>query len=82
MSKSPEEKISIPILGWFYNHATGYEFESELQFKGVLSDDKFKSLDLDKLWEIVGPHLKDLIKEYLEGYEGDAGEQLWRAQGE
>lgn len=69
MSRSPEEKISIPILVWLRDNAGDYNFESNLQFKGILSDDEFKNLDLDKLWDLVAPNLKDLIKDYLWSYQ-------------
>ena len=79
---SSEEIIARPIVSWFEEYASAYNFEPNGQFFRELDDDKFKNLDLDKLWELVGPHLKDLIKEYLEYYEGDGGEQVWRAKGE
>ena len=81
MSKSSEEIIARPIVSWFEKHASYYEFNSNEEFNEKLDDDEFKNLDLDKLWEIVGPYLKDLIKDYLECYESDDGEQVWEAQG-
>lgn len=69
MSNSSEEKISIPILVWFRDNAGDYNFESNLQFDEILSDDEFKNLDLDKLWDLVAPNLKDLIKDYLRFYQ-------------
>ena len=69
MSNSPEEKISVPILVWFRDNAGDYNFESNLQFDEILSDDEFKNLDLDKLWDLVAPNLKDLIKDYLRFYQ-------------
>lgn len=69
MSNSPEEKISVPILVWFRDNAGEYNFESNLQFDEILSDDEFKNLDLDKLWDLVAPNLKDLIKDYLRFYQ-------------
>ena len=69
VSNSPEEKISVPILVWFRDNAGDYNFESNLQFDEILSDDEFKNLDLDKLWDLVAPNLKDLIKDYLRFYQ-------------
>ena len=77
MSKSSEEIIARPIVSWFKEYASAYNFEPNGQFLRELDDDKFKNLDLDKLWELVGPCLKDLIKEYLESYQGSAGETIW-----
>ena len=78
MSKSSEEIIAQEIVSWFEEYASAFSnFEPNEEFCDTLDDDEFKNLDLDKLWEIVGPHLKDLIKEYLECYEGSNGEQVW-----
>lgn len=68
MSNSPEEKISVPILVWFRDNASSYNFEPDIQFKDVLSDDEFKYLDLDKLWKLVAPHLQNLVEDYLRYY--------------
>ncbi len=73
MSNSPEEKISTPILVWFRDNASYYNFEPDRQFKGILSDDEFKYLDLDKLWKLVAPNLQNLVEDYLRFYK----DKLW-----
>lgn len=75
---SSEEKIARPIVSWFKEYASAYKFEPDLQFSNKLDDDAFKNLDLDKLWDLVSPHLKDLIKDYLEYYVGSTGDEIWK----
>lgn len=67
-SRSPEEKISIPILAWLRDNASYYNFEPDVQFKDILSDDEFKYLDLDTLWKLVAPDLQNLVEDYLRFY--------------
>ncbi len=75
---SSEEIIARPIVEWFEEYASAYKFEPDLQFSGELDDDKFKKINLDKLWDLVSPHLKDLVKNYLEYYVGSTGDEIWK----
>lgn len=80
MSESPEEKIALAIRYWFSENASAYHFASNYEFQGELNDDEFKNLDLDKIWDLVAPDLKNYVKDYLEGYESNDGEQVWKAK--
>ena len=66
---------------WLEEHASAYHFNSDYEFRGELSDDEFKNLDFDKLWDLVAPDLKGLIKNYLEAYNGTDGNQVWSCDG-
>jgi len=73
VSKSPEKKISIATMSWFRDNAGPYNFEPDIQFKGILSDDEFKYLDMDTLWKLVADDLQSLIEDYLLSYK----DNLW-----
>ena len=73
MRNTPENKISTAILVWFRDNAGPYNFEPDIQFKGILSDDEFKYLDIDTLWKLVAEDLQILIKNYLRHYK----DNLW-----
>ncbi len=62
MSNSPEEKISTPIHVWIDN---ADQILIDWDFDGTISNEEFENLDLNKLWDLVAPDLKDLIKEHL-----------------
>ena len=64
---SSEEIIARPIVEWLeYKASSEYFFENQPDvLTDELPNDKFKELDLDRLWDLVAPRLKDLITGYV-----------------
>ena len=64
MNKNNE--VAGGIVGWFENYASAYEFDTRIQFESFSLED-MKSCDIETVWAIVGPKVKELVESYLEG---------------
>jgi hypothetical protein len=58
-------EVANEIVGWFENYASVYEFDTRIQFEAFSLED-MKSCDLETVWSIVGPKVKELVGQYLE----------------
>jgi hypothetical protein len=58
-------EVAGEIVGWFENYASSYEFDTRIQFEDFSLED-MKSCDLETVWSIVGPKVKELVGDYLE----------------
>ena len=59
-------EVANEIVGWFENYASVYEFDTRIQFESFSLKD-MKSCDLETVWAMVGPKVKELVASYLEG---------------
>jgi hypothetical protein len=59
-------EVANEIIGWFENYASVYEFDTRIQFESFSLED-MKSCDLETVWAMVGPKVKELVGSYLEG---------------
>ena len=59
-------EVANEIVEWFENYASVYEFDTRIQFEDFSLED-IKSCDLESVWAIVGPKVKELVGQYLEG---------------
>jgi hypothetical protein len=64
MNKNNE--VANNIAAWFENYASVYEFDTRIQFEDFSKED-LESCDLETIWSIVGPKVKELVAIYLEG---------------
>ena len=64
MSKNNE--VANEIVAWFENYASVYEFDTRVQFEDFSKAD-LESCDIETVWAIVGPAVKELVAGYLEG---------------
>jgi len=58
-------EVAGEIVGWFENYASVYEFDTRIQFEDFSLED-MKSCDLETVWSIVGPKVKELVENYLQ----------------
>ena len=58
-------EVAGNIVGWFENYASVYEFDTRIQFEDFSLED-MKSCDLETVWAIVGPKVKELVESYLQ----------------
>jgi hypothetical protein len=58
-------EVAGEIVGWFENYASVYEFDTRIQFEDFSLED-MKSCDLETVWAIVGPKVKELVESYLQ----------------
>jgi hypothetical protein len=58
-------EVAGEIVGWFENYASVYEFDTRIQFEDFSLED-MKSCDLETVWSIVGPMVKELVESYLQ----------------
>jgi hypothetical protein len=64
MNKNSE--VANEIAAWFENYASVYEFDTRIQFEDFSKAD-LESCDIETVWAIVGPVVKELVANYLEG---------------
>jgi hypothetical protein len=57
--------VAAEIVEWFENYASVYEFDTRIQFEKFSLED-MNSCDLETVWSIVGPKVKELVGQYLE----------------
>jgi len=58
-------EVANNIAAWFENYASSYEFDTRIQFEDFSLED-MKSCDLETVWSIVGPKVKELVGDYLQ----------------
>lgn len=59
-----EKKVAKEIISWFETYADYYEFEQSETFADY-SLKSLKSVDPEKLWEILAPQVKEIVVGYL-----------------
>ena len=58
------EKVANTISGWYDNYASTYDFDAAIQFEDF-SLEEMKEVDVEKVWELVSPKLKQLVSDYV-----------------
>ena len=59
------KNLAENIWSWFDNYASVYEFDSGVQFEEISLED-LKKVNTEKMWEILAPKLKELVKDYVD----------------
>ncbi len=59
------EKVAEVISDWFSEYASIFAFDGEKEFEDF-DLEQMKEVNVNKLWELVSPKLKELVVDYVE----------------
>jgi hypothetical protein len=61
------KNIAEIVWAWYENYASGYEFDTDMQFQET-DIKEVKAANVDEVWAILEPKLKELVSSYITGH--------------